>query len=149
MLFLNLLVALAKLVCGYATGVVSIASDGFHSLTDSASNVTALVGVRVARRPPDADHAYGHRKFETLASAAIFFFLLLVLLEVVRAAVGRAGSLVVQRPVWPMLSLFTIALCVALGITRRRLAGTAGTSRGGARPHAHWLQAPNISPFLQ
>lgn len=86
---LNLIVALAKIVFGYATGAVSIASDGFHSLTDSASNVTALVGIRVARQPPDENHAYGHRKFETLAAGAIFFFLLLVLVEVVRTAVGR------------------------------------------------------------
>lgn len=90
--FLNILVALAKLVFGYATGAISIASDGFHSLTDSASNVTALVGIRAARRPPDQDHAYGHRKFETLASAGIFFFLLLVLVEVVRTALGRLGE---------------------------------------------------------
>jgi cation diffusion facilitator family transporter len=86
---LNLIVALAKIVFGYATGAVCIASDGFHSLTDSASNVTALVGIRMARQPPDEDHAYGHRKFETLAAGAIFFFLLLVLVEVVRTAVGR------------------------------------------------------------
>ena len=91
-LFLNVAVAVAKLVFGYATGAVSIASDGFHSLTDSASNVAALVGIRVARQPPDADHAYGHRKFETLASGAIFFFLLLVLVEVVRTALGRLST---------------------------------------------------------
>jgi cation diffusion facilitator family transporter len=87
--FLNVLVAVAKIAFGYATGLVSVASDGFHSLTDSASNVTALVGIRAARRPPDEDHPYGHRKFETLASAAIFFFLLLVLLEVLRNAIAR------------------------------------------------------------
>ena len=68
-LFLNLAVALAKLVLGYLTGAVSILSDGLHSLTDSFSNVAALVGVRVARKPPDEDHPYGHRKFETLAAA--------------------------------------------------------------------------------
>jgi cation diffusion facilitator family transporter len=45
--------------------------------------------MRVAHRPPDADHPYGHRKFETLAAAAIFVFLLLVVVEVVRTAVGR------------------------------------------------------------
>ena len=90
--FLNVLVAAAKLAFGYASGSVSIASDGFHSLTDSASNLAALVGIRAARQPPDQNHAYGHRKFETLASAAIFFFLLLVLVEVVRAALGRLES---------------------------------------------------------
>jgi malate dehydrogenase (oxaloacetate-decarboxylating) len=70
-LFVNLLVAAAKIALGYATGAVSILSDGFHSLTDSASNVVALVGVSAARRPPDADHPYGHRKYETMASLAM------------------------------------------------------------------------------
>lgn len=88
-LVLNVAVAVAKLVFGYATGAVSIISDGFHSLTDSASNVVGLVGIRIARQPPDADHPYGHRKFESLASTAIFFFLLLVLIEVLRTALTR------------------------------------------------------------
>lgn len=88
-LVLNLLVAAAKIAFGYATGLVSIASDGFHSLTDSASNVVALVGVRVARKPPDEDHPYGHRKFETLAAGAIFVFLVLVMIEVSETAIGR------------------------------------------------------------
>ena len=87
--FLNIAVAVAKLAFGYATGAVSIISDGFHSLTDSASNVVALVGIRAARQPPDQNHPYGHRKFETLASAGIFFFLVLVLLEVLRTAIAR------------------------------------------------------------
>jgi cation diffusion facilitator family transporter len=87
--FLNLLVASAKLILGAATGAVSVLSDGFHSLTDTASNVVALVGVRLARRPPDEDHPYGHRKFETMASLAILVFLLFVMVEVVGAAWER------------------------------------------------------------
>jgi cation diffusion facilitator family transporter len=88
-LVLNLAVAVAKIVLGYATGAVSVLSDGFHSLTDSASNIVALVGVSVARRPPDANHPYGHRKYETIASVGILLFLIIVLLEVVTAAVDR------------------------------------------------------------
>jgi cation diffusion facilitator family transporter len=86
---LNLLVAVAKIAYGYATGAISITSDGFHSLTDSASNVVAMVGVRAAGRPPDMDHPYGHRKYETLAAAAIVVFLLLVLAEIVRTAASH------------------------------------------------------------
>ena len=74
---------------GYATGAVSIISDGFHSLTDSASNIMGLIGLRIAGKPPDDDHPYGHRKFETLAAAGIFVFLLLVVVEVVRTAFAR------------------------------------------------------------
>src|SRR5204862_3676815 len=86
-LFLNLLVAFAKIGLGTYTGAVSIVSDGFHSLTDSASNVVGLVGISIARQPPDAEPPYGHRKYETMASVAILIFLILVLVEVVTSAV--------------------------------------------------------------
>ena len=91
-LILNLVVAGAKLVFGYATGAVSIISDGFHSLTDSASNIVGLIGLRASQKPPDADHPYGHRKYETLAAAGIFIFLLLVVVEVSRAALHRLSG---------------------------------------------------------
>jgi cation diffusion facilitator family transporter len=90
--FLNLAVAAAKISLGLVTGAVSVLSDGFHSLTDTASNVVALVGVRLARRPPDEDHPCGHRKFETMASVGILVFLLLVLVEVLWAAAERLLS---------------------------------------------------------
>ncbi len=71
-------------------------SDGFHSLTDAASNVVGLVGVRAAKRPPDADHPYGHRKYETVAAAAVIVFLLLVVVEILRNAfnhlTGRSAT---------------------------------------------------------
>jgi cation diffusion facilitator family transporter len=88
-LILNLAVAATKLVLGYATGAVSVISDGLHSLTDSFSNVAALLGVRVARKPPDVDHPYGHRKFESMAAAAIAAFLLVVMIEIGRTAWQR------------------------------------------------------------
>jgi predicted Co/Zn/Cd cation transporter (cation efflux family) len=50
-LILNLAVAVAKIAFGYTSGAISILSDGFHSLTDAASNVVGLVGVRAAARP--------------------------------------------------------------------------------------------------
>jgi cation diffusion facilitator family transporter len=88
-LYLNLAVALAKIALGYSTDTVSILSDGFHSLTDSASNVVALVGVSIAQRPPDANHPYGHRKYETMASVGILIFLIIVLVQVLATAVSR------------------------------------------------------------
>lgn len=88
-LALNLAVAFAKIALGLATGAISVLSDGFHSLTDGGSNVVALVGTRIARRPPDRDHPYGHRKFETIAAIAILLFLLLVLVQVLWGAYDR------------------------------------------------------------
>jgi len=87
--FLNLIVAAAKIALGLATGAVSALSDGYHSLTDTASNVVGIIGVRIAGAPPDDDHPYGHRKFETMASLGIMVFLILVLREVLSAAWER------------------------------------------------------------
>ena len=91
-LVLNLLVAAAKIVFGYASGAISILSDGFHSLTDAASNVAGLIGVAAARQPPDEDHPYGHRKYETVAAAAVTVFLLLLVIEVVRNAFNHLSG---------------------------------------------------------
>ena len=86
---LNVSVAVAKIVFGYTTGAISILSDGFHSLTDGASNVVGLIGIRAARQPPDEDHPYGHRKYETVAAAAVTVFLLLVVIEILRNAFNQ------------------------------------------------------------
>jgi cation diffusion facilitator family transporter len=91
-LFLNFAVAGAKITLGLTSGAVSVLSDGLHSLTDTASNVVAIIGVRIAGAPPDDEHPYGHRKFETMASVGILLFLLLVLLEVLSAAWERFRS---------------------------------------------------------
>jgi cation diffusion facilitator family transporter len=117
-LFANLAVAVAKIVLGYLTGAVSILTDGFHSLTDSASNVVALVGVSAARRPPDADHPYGHRKYETMASLGILVFLVVVLIQVVSAAADRLLNGGTPRVFPEGIGLMTITLIVNLVVVR-------------------------------
>jgi cation diffusion facilitator family transporter len=104
-LVLNLAVAVAKIALGLRTGAVSVLSDGFHSLTDSASNIVALVGVRIARQPPDTEHPYGHRKFETMASVGILLFLLIVLVQVLWAALER-----LRAPVAPSVTALSFAI---------------------------------------
>ena len=111
-LVLNLIVAAAKLVLGYSTGAVSVISDGFHSLTDSASNIMGLIGLRAARKPPDDDHPYGHRKYETLAAAGIFVFLLFVVVEVLRGALSRLSGGAPAR----VTGLSFVVMLVTLGI---------------------------------
>lgn len=91
-LLLNVAVALAKIAFGYLSGAISVLSDGFHSLTDAASNVVGLVGVRAAEQPPDEDHPYGHRKYETVAAAAVTVFLFLLVLEVLRNAFNHLSG---------------------------------------------------------
>ena len=89
---LNLIVAAAKIAFGYASGAISVLSDGFHSLTDGASNLVGIVGVHAAGRPPDEEHPYGHRKYETVAAAAVTVFLLFVMIEVLRNAFNHLSG---------------------------------------------------------
>ena len=131
-LLLNLGVAVAKIAFGYASGAISILSDGFHSLTDAASNVVGLVGVRAARQPPDEDHPYGHRKYETVAAAAVTVFLLLLVLEVLRNAFNhltgrdRAARDLDRRASssWSSRSAINLVV-VALRVARRRSGSAA------------------------
>jgi cation diffusion facilitator family transporter len=110
---LNLAIALAKIVFGYATGAISIVSDGFHSLTDSAANVIGLVGVRAANRPPDADHPYGHRKYETVAAATITVFMVLIVVEVLRNAFNHLSGRTTPHAI-PTVSF--VVMLVTIGI---------------------------------
>ena len=120
-LVLNLAVAFVKIALGYVTGAVSIVSDGFHSLTDSASNVVALIGVAIARRPPDEDHPYGHRKYETMASLGILVFLVVVLVQVLAAAYDRLVNGGVPRVFPEGIGLMTATLVVNLFVVSYEL----------------------------
>lgn len=70
-LVLNLIVAAAKSAYGATSGSLAVTSDALHSILDAASNVGALVVLRVAAAPPDAGHPYGHRKMEIVAAAMV------------------------------------------------------------------------------
>lgn len=127
-LLLNLLVAGAKILYGFASGSISILSDGVHSLADSASNVVALVGVRAAGRPADSSHPYGHRKFETLAAVAILVFLLVTLVQVVEAAAAR---LIAPQPVTVTpLSFVVMVGTLAVNLLVVRYESNAGRALG-------------------
>ncbi|OPY22265.1 MAG: ferrous iron efflux protein F [Methanomethylovorans sp. PtaU1.Bin093] len=91
-LFLNLAVSVAKISYGMLTNTLSMQSDGYHSLFDGVSNIVGIVGIQVACKPPDAEHPYGHRKFETLASIFIAVLLISVAFKIVSSAFSRFGS---------------------------------------------------------
>jgi cation diffusion facilitator family transporter len=88
-LVLNLFVAVAKIIYGYAMDSISMRSDGFHSFFDGTSNVIGLVGIWIASQPPDKEHPYGHRKFETLSTVAIAAMIFATGSEILREAYLR------------------------------------------------------------
>lgn len=88
----NLAVAAGKIVIGVVTGALAITADGFHSLTDSAGNIAGLVGNALAQQPPDDEHPYGHRRFESLAALLIGALLLLTAWEMLQGVLGRVQA---------------------------------------------------------
>lgn len=86
---LNVLATLAKLGVGLWTGALSLVADGLDTLFDGLSNVIGLVAVRISSQPPDDDHPYGHRKFETLAALFIAAALFITTWELATGAIQR------------------------------------------------------------
>jgi cation diffusion facilitator family transporter len=74
-MFLNFLATGVKVGAGLLTGALSVVADGLDSLFDGLSNVVGLAGLMAASKPPDAEHPYGHRKFETIAAISISILL--------------------------------------------------------------------------
>ena len=106
-MLLNFLATAIKLAAGLATGALSVVADGLDSLFDGISNLVGLVGLNLAARPPDSNHPYGHRKFETIAALSIAFLLFLTSWQLLQTAWARWWSDEV-----PEINLWTIAAIV-------------------------------------
>jgi cation diffusion facilitator family transporter len=129
-LVLNLLVAGAKIAFGVVSGSLAMTADGFHSLLDGFSNVVALVGVYVAARPPDPNHAYGHNRYETLTSLAVAGLMLLALFGLVQSAWGRlqSGGAPDVSALSFAVMLVTLAINVVVTLWERRAARRLASS---------------------
>ena len=99
-----------KLAAGIVTGSAAIRADAIHSLVDLTGAIIGMIGIRVAARPPDRSHAFGHGKAENLAGAIIGFFILLAGGIIAYEAVNRLihGSAV------GMVSAGIAVTCVAI-----------------------------------
>jgi cation diffusion facilitator family transporter len=93
----NVAVLVAKVVVGWTTGSVAVLGDAIHSLTDLANNVVALIVMHLASAPPDREHPYGHRKFETLAVFGLATLLTVLAVEMALRAVEREERTVVRH----------------------------------------------------
>ena len=88
----NLLLGMIKIVIGYIYSSISLISDGIHSLSDVITSVIAIVGIKIALKPPDESHPYGHSRFECLFSFFIGLALFLTAYEIGKFAVERIVS---------------------------------------------------------
>jgi cation diffusion facilitator family transporter len=117
-LLLNLAVAGAKLIYGHLTQSLSMWADGFHSTFDGTSNIIGLIGLWLASFPPDEDHPYGHRKFETFASFGISVLLFLTCFHVLSDSVSRLSSPVTPEVTWLSFGIMLATMGVNVGVMR-------------------------------
>jgi cation diffusion facilitator family transporter len=110
----NLAVMFAKALVGFHTGSIAVLGDAVHSLADFANNIVAFIATRIASAPPDQDHPYGHRKFETLAVFGIATLLSVLAIEIILGALDRDPRVVTQQR-WE-LALMLAVLAVNIGI---------------------------------
>jgi cation diffusion facilitator family transporter len=88
----NLIVLIAKVVVGFTTGSLAIIGDAIHSLTDIITNIVAWVVTRLSSIPPDREHPYGHRKFETLAVFFLASLMVVLAFELALHAINKDDS---------------------------------------------------------
>jgi cation diffusion facilitator family transporter len=98
--------ALAKLIVGLVTGSLALLADAIHSGIDTLASAITLYAVRVADRPADADHPYGHGRAENLGALAETILLSVMGALVLAAAYRR----IVLNPDPPEVSAWVIAL---------------------------------------
>lgn len=106
-LFANLFVTLLKAVFGIMSNSLSMIADSVHSLFDSTSNVVGIIAIQLASKPPDGDHPYGHRKYETIATLFIALLLMITAFEIVETAFRR-----LMNPSTPDIITVTYAVMV-------------------------------------
>jgi cation diffusion facilitator family transporter len=111
----NVLVLIIKLIVGLATHSLAIIGDAIHSLTDVLNNVVIWLVMRVAGKPADKDHPYGHRKFETMAVFALASLLVVLAVELILHAFRSEPEPIVSEP-WG-LGLMVLVLLLNLMIS--------------------------------
>ncbi len=85
----NVLLCAGKFLAGFLSGSLAISADAVNNLSDASSSVIALLGFRIAAKPADDEHPYGHGRTEYLAGLAVSVMILLIGLELVKTSVGK------------------------------------------------------------
>ena len=104
----NLLLCLGKLTVGTLFGSIAITADALNNLSDASSNVVSLVGFRLASKAPDAEHPFGHARYEYLAGLAVSVTILGIGFSLLKESVVK-----VLHPTPVVFSGLTVAVLAA------------------------------------
>lgn len=102
----------AKLWAGIVSGSVTLLADAWHTLSDSISSIIVLVAIKVARKPPDEEHPFGHGRSQTVASVIVGSMLFFIAFHFCVESVHR---LVAQQPaVYGKLAIWVTIISVVV-----------------------------------
>ena len=85
----NLLLFAVKLAAGLMTGALSITADAMNNLSDASASIVTLAGFRLAGKPADAHHPYGHARFEYLSGLAVAALILFIGFELAKSSLEK------------------------------------------------------------
>lgn len=105
------ILSLLKVTAGYWTGSKALMADGLNNTTDIVASVAVLIGLKMARKPPDSDHPYGHFRTETVSALIASFIMASVAVQVLLQA---AHSLIFFKAEAPDPVAAWIALVAAI-----------------------------------
>ena len=103
----NLLICALKIVVGIISGCISITADGINNLTDGGSSVITLIGFKVASKPADKDHPFGHERFEYINGLVVSLIVLTIGVLLAKTSIEK-----IIEPTSIDLSFFVISLVV-------------------------------------
>ena len=130
-IIMNLLVAVGKITVGLIFGAISLAGDGINNLSDAGSQIISLVSFKLAAKPADRDHPFGHARIEYVASMIVSFFVLLVGWNLLRESIDKLfGNLAETRFSWLMIIVLAVSIVVKvwLFVFNRKVAAKIDSS---------------------
>ena len=111
-IFSNLLLCALKLLAGTLAGSVSVTADAMNNLSDATSSIVTLLGFKLAERPADEDHPYGHARYEYLSGLAVAAIIIVIGVELAKTSVNK-----ILHPAAVEFSPMTmLVLCASIGI---------------------------------
>ena len=108
----NLLLFAGKIAVGTLTGSMSITADAMNNLTDASSSIVTLIGFRLAQKPADEDHPYGHARFEYLSGLAVAAMIIVIGFELAK---GSVEKIIHPTPVeYSVVAMVVLAASIAV-----------------------------------
>ena len=121
----NALLFIMKFIVGSAVGSLAIVADAFNNLSDAGSSAVSYVSFRIAAKPADRHHPFGHARIEYIASMIVSFLILLVGFELGADALGRIFSPDASA-VFSVASIVVLLISIATKLGLALLNGRVG-----------------------